>query len=252
MDLRPETKPLAGTGLPRHIAFIMDGNGRWARSRGLQRLLGHENGATSLRRITRHCRSIGIQQVTFYALSTENFQRRPRNEVSCLLRLLKSFLVSERPELLANNIRLTHIGHPEAFSADVLAELKETERLTRDHTGMILRLALNYGGRQEILDAVTAIATAVAAGTLTLEAVRALGEAGFERYLHDPDMSPPDLLIRTAGEYRLSNFLLWQASYSELWVTRDLWPDFDESRLEEALRDYASRERKYGAIGEGS
>ena len=236
--------------LPRHIAFIMDGNGRWARTRGLQRLLGHENGATSLRRITRYCRSIGIPEITFYALSTENFLRRPRTEVSFLLRLLKSFLVSERPELLENDIRLTHIGHVEDFPPDILRELEETEQLTRDKRGMILRLALNYGSRQEILDGIAALAADVESGKISALDVRAMGEAGFQRYLYDPRMADPDLLIRTAGEYRLSNFLLWQASYAEIWVTKELWPDFDVPALEQALSDYCSRERKYGALGE--
>ena len=149
---------------------------------------------------------------------------------------------------LDNDIRLKHMGHVEAFPRDVLVELEETERLTRDKTGMILRLALNYGSRQEILDAVATVAREVSEGRLTEERVRALGESGFQRYLYDPEMTDPDLLIRTAGEYRLSNFLLWQSSYTEIWVTRDLWPDFDVPRLEEALCDYCARERKYGAI----
>ena len=234
--------------LPRHIAFIMDGNGRWARARGLQRLLGHENGATSIRRISRFCRSIGISEVTFYALSTENFARRPKTEVSLLLRLLKDFLVSERTELLDNDIRLTHIGHVEKFPPEVLRELEQTERLTREKRGMILRLALNYGGRQEILDGIAALAAEVAAGKLSAAEVRGMGETGFQRYLYDPSMTDPDLLIRTAGEYRLSNFLLWQASYTEIWVTKDLWPDFGVPALQQALTDYCSRERKYGAI----
>lgn len=234
--------------LPRHIAFIMDGNGRWARTRRLQRLLGHENGAKALRRITRYCRSIGIREITFFALSTENFQRRPRREVSLLTKLLKSYLVSERDELLENQIRLRSIGHIEAFSPGVRAELAETERLTQNCTAMTLRLALNYGGRQEILDAVSTLAAEVCSGRLTPEEVRTLGEQGFRRYLYDPEMSEPDLLIRTAGECRLSNFLLWQCSYTEIWVTENLWPDFDVPLLKEALNDFCSRERKYGAV----
>ncbi|MBI4600970.1 MAG: di-trans,poly-cis-decaprenylcistransferase [Planctomycetes bacterium] len=234
--------------LPRHIAFIMDGNGRWARTRGLPRLLGHENGASSLRRVTRRCRSLGIPEITFFALSTENFQRRPKTEVGFLMKLLKSYLVSEREELLENDIRLKAVGDVEALPADVRAELAETERLTRDRGSMVLRLALNYGARQEILEAVARIAREARAGRLTEEDVRALGERGFRRYLADPEMTDPDLLIRTAGEYRLSNFLLWQCSYTEIWVTQELWPDFDVPQLDEALRAYCSRERKYGAV----
>ncbi|HVR75760.1 MAG TPA: polyprenyl diphosphate synthase [Planctomycetota bacterium] len=234
--------------LPRHIAFIMDGNGRWARTRGFERLRGHETGADSLRRITRYCRSIGIREVTVFALSTENFTRRPRIEVAFLMKLLEDYLIAERPELLENQIRLKSIGRVEAFPPQVRTALEETERLTRDSSAMVLRLALNYGGRQEILDAVASVARDVAAGRLTEAMVRELGERGFQRHFHDPEMSDPDLLIRTAGEYRLSNFLLWQCSYTEVWVTTDLWPDFDVPRLEEALRDFSSRERKYGAI----
>jgi undecaprenyl diphosphate synthase len=226
----------------------MDGNGRWARTRRLQRLRGHENGAKSLRRITRYCRSIGIREITFFALSTENFERRPRREVSLLTKLLKSYLVSERDELQENQIRLKSIGHTEAFPPSVRAELAETERLTKNYTAMTLRLALNYGGRQEILDAISTLAAEVQSGRLTAEEVQSLGEQGFRKYLYDSEMSEPDLLIRTAGEYRLSNFLLWQCSYTELWVTEDLWPDFDLPRLKEALHDFCARERKYGAI----
>jgi undecaprenyl diphosphate synthase len=234
--------------LPRHIAFIMDGNGRWARTRGFERLLGHETGASSLRRITRHCRALGIPEITFYALSTENFERRPRSEVGFLMRLLKSYLVSERPELTGNDIRLKHLGWVEAFPADVRAELAETERLTADRKGMVLRLALNYGSRQEILQAVGRLAQDALAGKLQAADLARLDEDVFRRYLLDPAMTDPDLLIRTAGELRLSNFLLWQCSYSEIWVTPELWPDFDVPQLEAALDSFASRQRKYGAL----
>jgi len=235
-------------GLPRHVAFIMDGNGRWARRRGYRRFRGHEQGAEALRKVTRYCRRIGIPEVTFFALSTENFLRRPALEVHFLLRLLKDYVISERAELVENDIRLKTIGHTEAFPADVRAEIAETERLTREHQGMVLRLALNYGGRQEILDAVRAFARDVLSGGIDVEEARALGEEGFRRYLEDAGMADPDLLIRTGGQCRLSNFLLWQSSYSEIWITSDLWPDFDVPRLEEALEDYRSRERKYGAL----
>jgi undecaprenyl diphosphate synthase len=227
----------------------MDGNGRWASRRGEERWQGHELGATALRRITRRCRSIGIPEVTFFALSTENFLRRPVREVRFLTWLLKSYLISERPELLDNDIRLKSIGHTEAFPEDVQAELAETQRLTAERNGMVLRLALNYGGRQEILAAARSLARDMSAGRLTSEEVETLDEQGFRRYLGDADMSDPDLLIRTGGECRLSNFLLWHTSYSEIWVTETLWPDFDLPDLEEALRHYSSRERRYGAVG---
>jgi undecaprenyl diphosphate synthase len=226
----------------------MDGNGRWARRRGEERCHGHELGATALRRITRRCRAIGISEVTFFALSTENFLRRPAREVRFLTWLLRSYLISERSELLDNDIRLKSIGCTEVFPEDVRAELAETERLTVERRGMVLRLALNYGGRQEILEAALRLASDVSSGRLTMEDARALGEEGFRRYLGDPEMSDPDLLIRTGGECRLSNFLLWHSSYSEIWVTERLWPEFDIQDLDDALRHYASRERRYGAL----
>jgi undecaprenyl diphosphate synthase len=239
--------------LPRHIAFIMDGNGRWARARGLARIRGHERGAEALRRVTRFCRSIGVEEVTFFALSTENFRKRPKYEVRVLMRLLRSYLVSERQELLDNGIQLRAIGRTRELPEAVRAALRKTLELTAGQKDMILRLALNYGGRQEVLDA---LARAVRDGGRAEEdggpASSAddarLTEEGFRRYLYDPEMSDPDLLVRSAGELRLSNFLLWQCSYSEIWVTRSLWPDFDVLELAKALADFSSRERKYGAL----
>jgi len=234
--------------LPMHIAFIMDGNGRWARKLGRARLHGHENGAASLRRITRYCRRIGIQEVTFFALSTENYQRRPAREVNYLMKLLKRYLVDERPEMTDNNIRLAVIGDVAPFPAAVRSELEESLRLTAGFDGMVLRLALNYGSRQEILDAVRCVAGDVLSGKLDRTAVETLDEATFRRYLGDPEMSDPDLVIRTAGEFRLSNFLLWHSSYSEWCITDRLWPDFDVPDLEEALNAYVARNRRYGSL----
>lgn len=227
----------------------MDGNGRWAKQRGRMRVHGHENGAEALRRITRFCRRIGVREATFYALSTENFRRRPRREIRFLMRLLERFLVAERPELLDNGIRLAVIGDVGALPASVRRELDTTLRLTENLGDMTMRLALNYGSRQEILAAVRRIALDVASGQLTADALEGFDEESFRGYLEDPGMSDPDLVVRTAGELRLSNFLLWQASYSEWWVTDTLWPDFDVPQLEEALREYAARERRYGAVG---
>lgn len=226
----------------------MDGNGRWAKRRGRVRVFGHENGAESLRRITRFCRRIGVRETTFYALSTENYQRRPQSELRFLMRLLERFLIDERPELTENGIRLTVIGDVSTFPVSVRRELDTTMRLTEDLDAMTLRLALNYGSRQEILEAVRRIAAEVAAGRLRPEELESLDEEMFRTYLEDPEMTDPDLVVRTAGELRLSNFLLWQASYSEWWITDTLWPDFDVPHLEEALRAYAGRERRYGAI----
>jgi undecaprenyl diphosphate synthase len=238
--------------LPAHVAFIMDGNGRWARRRGLLRLMGHEEGAKSLRRITRYCRRQGIREITFYALSAENYQRRPAQEIDYLMRLLQRYLVEERPELEENNIRLKAIGDVEPFPASVRRELDETRRRTAGHDGMILRLALNYGSRQEILDAVRALLAEAVTGRFGPKELASFDEAQLRAHLADPEMIDPDLVVRTAGEYRLSNFLLWQSSYSELWITERLWPDFDVPDLEEALQAFVARERKYGAVSSGA
>lgn len=231
--------------LPRHVAIIMDGNGRWAKSRGFLRLRGHEEGAEALRRITRHAAKIRVPQISFFALSTENFRRRPRVEIEFLMRLLKSYLIRERNELDENNIRLTTIGHVEELPADVLREMEITTQGSARHTGMTLRLALNYGSRQEIAGAARRIAELVRDGRLDPASV---DEDSFRRFLYDPAMPDPDLIIRTAGELRLSNFFLWQASYSELWAAPVLWPDFDVSHFEAALDSYGLRQRKFGSL----
>jgi undecaprenyl diphosphate synthase len=231
--------------LPRHVAFIMDGNGRWAKSRSLLRLKGHERGAEALSKITRHAARIGIPEVTFFALSTENYRRRPQEEIEFLMGLLRNYLIGERKELAENNIRLRAIGRTGELPRSVQEELEETMRGSRSNTGMILRLALNYGSRQEIVDAVRKAAGEAVVGRIDPAAIC---EDSFRRFLYDPEMTDPDLLIRTAGEYRLSNFFLWQASYAELWVTEALWPDFDVPLFEEALRAYGKRERKFGAV----
>ncbi len=234
--------------LPSHIAFIMDGNGRWARQKGWRRLRGHEEGASSLRRITRRCRALGVQETTFYALSTENYQRRPPEEVRFLMKLLKRYLIDERPELMKNNIELRTVGDVDALPDDVRAELEETRELTRGNDAMVMRLALNYGSRQELLAAIQRIVDEVLAGRLERSELENLDEESFAAYLGDPTLTDPDLVVRTAGEYRLSNFLLWQSSYSELWFTEKLWPEFDVPDLDEALAAYVQRERRYGAV----
>jgi len=236
---------MAERPLPAHVALIMDGNGRWAKSRGFLRLRGHQEGAEALRRITRSAARTGIAEITFFALSTENFLRRPRAEIKFLMGLLRDYLIQERGELEENNIRLKTIGHVEALPEEVQREMDITVRGAAAHTGMVLRLALNYGSRQEIADGVRRIAEAARAGRLD---PAALGEEDLRRFLYDPEMPDPDLLIRTAGELRLSNFFLWQASYAELYVTGVLWPDFDVQHFEEALRAFAVRRRKFGAI----
>ncbi len=232
--------------IPGHIAIIMDGNGRWARERGLSRNRGHRAGAESVREITRECSKLGVGRLTLYAFSTENW-RRPKIEVNFLMSLLKRFLVKERKEIMDNNIRFAAIGRLGELPAGVRKELKRTAEMSRENTGMTLCLALNYGGRQEIADAAQRLAKDVADGRLTADAV---DENIFASYLYDPDMPEPDLVIRTSGEMRVSNFLLWQISYSEIYSTAVLWPDFRREELAKALREYARRERRFGALSE--
>ncbi len=237
VGLRPEQ-------LPRHIAIIMDGNGRWAQRRGLPRIVGHRRGIQSVRAVVEEGCRLGLEQLTLYCFSVENWKRPPR-ELKFLMRLLRHFLVIERSELMDQNIQLRMIGRRDGLPHDVLAEFDRTASSTADNTGMILCLAVNYGGRTEIGDAARRLAEDVRKGRLDPAQV---DENVFESYLNTRGMSDPDLLIRTAGEMRISNFLLWQISYTELWVTSTLWPDFREDDLLHACSAYASRERKYGGL----
>lgn len=234
--------------LPRHVAVIMDGNGRWARRRGLPRRRGHEEGGRSVRAVVDECARLGIEELTLYAFSTENW-KRPRTEVAFLMRLLRRFLVEQREELMAKNIRLRFTGRTEAFPKATQRVLSETETLTRRNTGMVLRLALNYGGRQEILDAAVRLLRA-AREDESLDPA-SLTEDDLQAWFYDREMTDPDLLIRTGGELRLSNFLLWQLSYAELWFTRTCWPDFRAAQLRQAFHAYAQRERRYGGLAHG-
>jgi undecaprenyl diphosphate synthase len=237
MGLRPEQ-------LPRHVAIIMDGNGRWAQARGMVRIMGHRQGIQSVRAVVEEGCRLGLEQLTLFCLSIENWKRPPR-ELQFLMRLLRHFLRIERRELMEQNVRLTMIGRREGLPPDVLREFDRTARLTADNSGMTLCLAVNYGARTEIADAARRLADDVRAGTLGLEQV---DETLFASYLATAGMPDPDLLIRTSGELRVSNFLLWQISYSEIWVTETLWPDFRGDDLLEACRAYASRERKFGGL----
>jgi undecaprenyl diphosphate synthase len=230
--------------LPRHVAIIMDGNGRWAEARGLARMKGHRVGAESVRVVTRHAARLGIEQLTLFAFSTENW-KRPRHEVTYLFRLLRRYLVKERPELMENGIRLTAIGRLDELPDYVVRALRETEEITAGNRKMTLCLALNYGGRTEITDAVRSIALDVAAGKLSPEAI---DEATLESRFYQPNMPPLDLLVRTAGEQRVSNFLLWQLSYAELVIVESCWPDFREEELESAIAQYGTRVRRFGGI----
>jgi undecaprenyl diphosphate synthase len=230
--------------LPRHIAVIMDGNGRWARQRGLPRAEGHARGAASVRTVVEECCRLGVGQLTLYCLSSENW-KRPKAELDFLMVLLEKYLIEERREILDQNIRFRVIGRRADLPDRVLREIDESVRLSQNNTGMALCLAINYGSRTELIDAVQALARRVRNGALDPEAI---DEAVIGAALYTAGMPDPDLLIRTAGEMRVSNFLLWQISYAELWVTPRCWPEFDRDTLLQALRDYAGRERRFGGL----
>ena len=234
------------SNLPRHVAIIMDGNGRWAERRGLSRIKGHEAGIEAVRAATEECARLKIAQLTLYAFSSENW-KRPRYEVTTLMAHLRRFLIEERHRIMENNIRLTTIGQVARLPAKVRAELERTCDESASNTGLNVCLALSYGGRQEIVDACKAIAEKVAAGELAPEEI---DETTVVAHLYQPEMPEPDLVIRTAGEQRISNFLLWQISYSELYVTETLWPDFREADLREAFEAYAQRERRFGGLSD--
>ncbi|MDE1889293.1 MAG: isoprenyl transferase [Planctomycetota bacterium] len=232
--------------IPAHIAIILDGNGRWARRRGFTRMRGHRKGVEAVREITRECSKKHIKQLTLYAFSQENW-KRPQREISFLMKLLKNFLIKERKETKENNIRLTAIGRINGLPEDVQRELTISLEESKNNTGMILCLALNYGGRSEIVDAARKIAEDVKSGKISLEEIT---EETFNKYLYISNMPEPDLLIRTGGEVRISNFLLWEISYTELWFTPVCWPDFNKTHLEEAIEHYSHRERRFGGLRE--
>ena len=226
--------------------MIMDGNGRWAKKRSLNRIRGHRDGAESVRDIVRACREMGIEVLTLYAFSTENWQR-PQQETSVLMSLLKDFLRSELSEMMESGIRLKAIGQVERFPGDVVKVLLEVVDRTRENSGMILNLALSYGGRDEIVRAAGRIAAEVRVGRLQPEEIT---EEVFSNYLYTQGLPDPDLLIRTSGEVRISNFLLWQIAYTEIYVTNTLWPDFRREELIQILHDYQKRERRFGVTGD--
>src|SRR5438132_210949 len=246
----PETlQRLADAGLdparlPRHVAIIMDGNGRWARQRGLPRIEGHSRGVKSVRAVIEEGCRLGLGQLTLYCLSVENW-KRPQTELDFLMALLHEYLIIERREIMEQNIRFTTIGRREGLSADVLREIDENIHLSEKNTGMTLCLAINYSGRADLSDAVRRIATDVKQNKLDPDSI---DETAIGDYLSTAGMPEPDLLIRTAGEMRVSNFLLWEISYAELWVTPKCWPEFDAATLREALGDYGKRERRFGGL----
>jgi undecaprenyl diphosphate synthase len=230
--------------LPRHIAVIMDGKGRWAQQQGLPRIEGHRRGVQSVRRVTEECARLGIEQLTLFCFSSENW-KRPSQELRFLMQLLEQYMIEERAEIMRQNLRVAIIGRRSGLPPDALTEMDRTVELNRTNTGMRICLAINYGGRAEIVDTVRQIAEEVQAGRLT---PKKIDESTIDERLYTAGMPEPDLLIRTAGERRISNFLLWQISYAEIWVTERCWPDFDENLLHEALRDYATRSRRFGGL----
>jgi len=229
---------------PAHIAFIMDGNGRWAQARGLPRAAGHRHGVDTVRELVTEAARLGLGAITLYSFSSENW-KRPADEVDALMALCAEFLRRERPRLLRESIRFVRIGRREGLPAEVLAELDETERATAHCAGLTLCLALNYGSRTEIADAARALAREVAAGRRDPESI---DEDAVAAHLYTAGIGDPDLLVRTAGELRVSNYLLWQISYAEIHVTEVLWPDFGAEDLAAAILAYASRDRRFGGL----
>jgi len=230
--------------MPRHIAVIMDGNGRWAQQQGLPRIEGHRRGVSSVRRTTEECARLGIEQLTLYCLSSENW-KRPPEELDFLMHLLQQYMIEERTTIMEQDVRVATIGRREGISHQALDEIDKTVEMSRGNTGMRLCLAINYGGRAELTDAVRGIAEEIRAGRLQ---VGEITEETLGAHLYTAGMSNPDLLIRTAGEMRLSNFLLWQISYAEIWVTESCWPEFNEALLHAAIRSFAERDRRYGGL----
>lgn len=234
----------ASPRLPRHLAVIMDGNGRWAQARGLNRSAGHRKGADRVLPLVETCSNLGIEALTLYSFSTENWTRS-HDEVSFLMDLYVEYLIAQRPQLMENNIRFRQIGRREGLPEQVLEELDRSTDMTAHHTGLTLCLAINYGSRAEITDAVQAIAKRVKAGDLEPGEIT---PQTISDELYTTGLPDPDLLVRTAGELRLSNYLLWQLSYAEIYVTDTCWPDFDDAELQKAFAAFKGRTRKFGAV----
>jgi undecaprenyl diphosphate synthase len=230
--------------LPKHVAVIMDGNGRWAKRQGLPRIMGHRRGVDSLKNILRCCKDWGIKALTAYAFSTENWGR-PLEEVDFLMTLFERVLRQELREMMQENVQIHFVGNLEALPRSLQAEIERSMTETRDNQGIQFTIATNYGGRQEIVEACRAIATQVQQGTLHPDDIN---EALFSQHLYTAAVCDPDLLIRTSGEMRISNFLLWQVAYAELYVTDTLWPDFDRAEFHRALCAYQQRDRRFGRL----
>lgn len=226
-----------GSRIPNHIAIIMDGNGRWAEKRGLPRTFGHKEGADALRKIITYAGKIGVKYLTVYAFSTENW-KRSKDEIDALMFLFKTYLKNEEKNIMKNNVRFLVSGRKNGVSSSLLEAIKKLEDKSRDNTGLTLNIPLNYGGRAEIIDAVNSILKSGADN---------INEEDFSKYLYN-DIPDPELLIRTSGEFRISNFLLWQIAYSEIYITKALWPDFDEKELDKAIQSYNERDRRFGGV----
>jgi undecaprenyl diphosphate synthase len=232
--------------MPRHIAIIMDGNGRWAKQKGLPRIEGHRQGADSVRRVTEECNRLGIECLTLYCLSSENW-KRPADEIDFLMELLQKYMKEQRENIMKHNVRVSVIGRREGLPQEAIKEIHETVDMSRENTGLKVCLAINYGSRAELVDAMRCIAREVRDGRLDPADI---DENTIDAHLYTVGMPEPDLLIRTAGEMRISNFLLWQISYAEIWVTDCCWPDFDENQLHQAINSYAARDRRFGGLSE--
>ena len=230
--------------LPVHVAMIMDGNGRWAKKRLMNRVKGHERGSKTVRSIVTAARQLDIGMLTLYAFSTENWSR-PKVEVAALMMLLKRFLVSERDELMTRDVRLNILGEKEKLPKDIRKEADQTVAMTQDNQGMVLNLALSYGSRQEITQAVRSLSQKVLAGQITPQEIT---EEMISDHLYTRQMPDPDLIIRTSGEFRLSNFMMWQAAYSEISITDTLWPDFTKDEFVEILLNFQERDRRFGGV----
>lgn len=233
---------------PRHIAIIMDGNGRWAQQRELPRIEGHRRGVASVRRTLEECARLGVEQLTLYCLSSENW-KRPKHELEFLMHLLEQYMIEERGTLMDQDVVVRIIGRRDGIPEQVQEEMDRTVEMSRNNGGIVLCLAINYGARAEIVDAVRHIAAQVAAGEISLDAI---DEQLVADHLSTRAMPDPDLLIRTAGEMRISNFLLWQISYAELWVTKKFWPEFEIEDLHAAIRDFKRRDRRFGGLNDSA
>lgn len=235
---RKKAEEISAGVMPKHIGIIMDGNGRWAKKRGMPRNVGHRAGAETLKKIVTYCDKIGIKTVTVYAFSTENW-KRPKEEVDSLMSLLKEYLSNAERDLGGKNAVIRVIGDRTALSEDIQQRILETEEFTKDRTGVVLNLALNYGGRDEIVHAVN---------ELLREGKTEITEHDISEKLYEPEIADVDLIIRPSGEYRLSNFLLWESAYTEFWFDNVLWPDFTEKHLDRAIADFQKRNRRFGGV----